>query len=115
MSIEPLRRFTLFFILKSSKHEVMVTLKTTPVWTSPTSIKDSAATFGPWMAQQWERRGAGAAPRAGKPVRNPRSTWSRGRRGAGQQRVKKASGRSYFKEVILEEENGKLWGNFTNW
>ena len=62
-----------------------------------------------------ERRGAGAAPRAGKPVRNPHSTWSGGRRGAGQQRVKKACGRSYFKEVILEEENGKLWGNFTNW
>ena len=75
------------------------------------------------MYSQWpavdgtavNRRGIGAAPRADKPTRNPRSAWYGGRRGAGQQRVKKASGRSYFKEVILEEENGKLWGNFTNW
>jgi hypothetical protein len=55
ISIEPLRHFTLVFILKSSEREVMVTLKTTPVWTSPTSrtAQPCTARGRQWPAQQW--------------------------------------------------------------
>lgn len=116
ISIEPLRHFTLVFILKSSEREVMVTLKTTPVWTSPISrtAQPCTASGRQWPAQQWTG-GHGSGTQSRKPTRNPLGACWGGWRGAGQQRVKKASGRSYFKEVILEQENGKLWGNFTNW
>lgn len=55
ISLEPLRDFTLFFILKSSKHEAMVTRKTTPVLTSPVSRTQQPRTASgrQWTAQQW--------------------------------------------------------------